>query len=468
MRITKSVLLAAAVTLASAEAHAAGLYFSDRGVRPMGRAGAFVAGADDLGAIWYNPAGLADAGTSALADFGWLHFTDSWNRQLRIVDADGTVKYPTFPKVSGASPVLPIPTLAASLALGKEKRWTLAGGFLAPEVALASYPDTLNGQPSPSRYTLGSYDGSALGVVGGWVAWKPVEQLRVGLGLLALVGVFQTTVTFSVCPPNRTVCAPEQPEWDAKSQIRVGPFVAPTVSAGVTWVPSKYVRVGISGQGPMMVSSHATLKVQLPSAVAVDGAQVNGQDAHVSFALPAIFRAGVEIRPIEPLRVEATFVREFWTVHHSIEAVPEGMSISGITAAPPINLPTISFPRNFDNANSYRLGGEYTVKAWTYPLDLRAGLAYEQSAVPASYVSLLGLDMNKVIVSIGGGIHVGEHWRLDAVWAHLFASTVTVSADSAAIPRVNPINGNATFEAVNGGTYSASADLIGVGVNYTF
>ena len=62
----------------AADARAAGLYFSDRGVRPMGRAGAFVAGADDLGAIWYNPAGLADAGTSVLVDFGYLHFTDSY------------------------------------------------------------------------------------------------------------------------------------------------------------------------------------------------------------------------------------------------------------------------------------------------------------------------------------------------------------------------------------------------------
>src|SRR5580765_2469829 len=58
----------------AATADAAGLYFSDRGVRPMGRAGAFVAGADDLGAIWYNPAGIADCGTSFLADFSWLHF----------------------------------------------------------------------------------------------------------------------------------------------------------------------------------------------------------------------------------------------------------------------------------------------------------------------------------------------------------------------------------------------------------
>jgi len=90
MRITKSVRLAAAVTLASAEAHAAGLYFSARGVRPMGRAGAFVAGADDLGAIWYNPAGLADAGTSFLADFTWLRFSVDYTRELFITDPDGT------------------------------------------------------------------------------------------------------------------------------------------------------------------------------------------------------------------------------------------------------------------------------------------------------------------------------------------------------------------------------------------
>ncbi len=43
-------------------AHAAGLYFSERGVRPLARGGAFTAGADDLGAIWYNPAGVYDAG----------------------------------------------------------------------------------------------------------------------------------------------------------------------------------------------------------------------------------------------------------------------------------------------------------------------------------------------------------------------------------------------------------------------
>ncbi len=76
--------------------------------------------------------------------------------------------------------------------------------------------------------------------------------------------------------------------------------------------------------------------------------------------------------------------------------------------------------------------------------------------------------MDKVTTSLGGGLHVGEHWRLDMTYAHLFASSVNVPADDAKIPRVNPIAGNAPFEAVNGGRYAASANLFGVGANYKF
>jgi long-chain fatty acid transport protein len=470
---SRAAALAAAAlfttTLASRDAASAGLYFSDRGARPMGRAGAYVAGADDVGGFWYNPAGIADAGNSILFDLGWLRFNDEYTRQLRIVDADGTVRYVSSPTVKGAAPVLPIPSMAGSLVLDKDHRFTIAGGAFGPQVALASYPDTVAGLPSPSRYSLGSYDGSALAILGTWVAWKPIEELRFGAGIMALVGIFQTTVTFSACPQDRLTCAPEQPEYDAHSQIRVGPIVAPTANGGVTWVPSKHIRFGMSGQLPMVISSDAQLKVQLPTDVAFDSAHVNGTNAHVRFELPAIFRLGVEVRPIPELRVEATFVREFWTVHHSIDAVPNGITIDGVTGLPPsVAIPNITFPRSFDNANSYRLGGEYTFKAWGYPLDARMGVSYEESAVPAPYVSLLSLDMSKVTLALGGGLHIGDHWRFDAVFAHLFPSSVHVSADEAQIPRVNPLKGNAPFEAVNGGDYSASADLIGVGLNYRF
>jgi long-chain fatty acid transport protein len=455
--------------LYSRAAAAAGLYFSDRGVRPMGRAGAYVAGADDLGSIWYNPAGLTEAGTSVLVDFGYLHFTDSYQRELSIPDAQGTRQTVTSPTVTGQAPVLPIPTLAWSLKLDRQERFTIAGGFLAPQVALASYPSTVDGQPSSSRYSLGSFDGSALGIIGGWLAWKPLKQLRIGAGFMALAGQFVTNVTFSTCPAVRLVCAPEQPDFDANSRITVGPIVAPTANAGVIWNPFPFLRVGASGQLPMVINAPAQLQIQLPTNEVFDTAHVNGSSAHVSFTLPAIARAGIEVRPIPTLRIEATYVREFWSVQKSINAQPEGITITGVTGLPPsIGVPMIVFPRNFQDASSYRLGGEYSFAYGGYGFDVRAGISYEESAVPVPYVSLLSLDMAKTTTSIGFGIRFAPHWRVDLLYAHLFCNSVYVSPSVAQIPHINPLNGNAPLEPVNGGTYQAEADLIGLGANYAF
>lgn len=451
------------------EANAGGLYFSDRGVRPMGRAGAFVAGADDLGAVWYNPAGLADAKTSALADFSFLRFSADYTRELRIVDADDTVRYLKSPTVSGSSPVIPFPTLAGSYQLGDRRQYTIAGAVYAPYAAIATYPETVDGQPSPSRYALGSFDGSALLFTGAYFAYKPIEQLRIGIGLGALVGVFQSTVTFSVSPPDRLIGAPEQPEYDAASRFRVGPIFAPTGSLGGIWIPLKELRVGASFQLPAVVSSSTRFDVRLPSSAVFDGARVTGTDAHVRFKLPSILRAGVEVRPTDDLRVEAAYVREFWSIHDSLELAPEGVAIEGISGLPRrVPLPPIRFPRGFQDSSSYRLGGEYAFTLWSYVMSLRGGFSYETSAIPPEYLSLLTVDMDKVTVALGGGVHIGEHWRLDATYAHLFASSVDVPADTAKIPRVNPLPGNAPLEAVNGGRYAASADLFGVGAQYTF
>ena len=468
-------LLTCVSSLAAApDAFASGLFYTDRGVRPMGRGGAFVAGADDIGAVWYNPAGLADAGTSVLADFSWLHFSSDFSRRTLAPDASGTERLYVFPTVSGTTPVLPIPTLGASFNFPKAKQFTVAFAIYAPMTAIASYPLTLNdGTPSPSRYSLVSLNGSALVIAGLYAAYKPIEQLRFGLGLQALAGNFDSTVTFSACPPGGLVCAPEDTNWDALSQLKVGPIFAPSANFGVTAVPDKHVRVGLSTQLPFHVDAPAQVNVRLPNAVVFDNASQSGYDAHVKFDLPAVFRAGVEVRgPVGPgeLRAEVAFVREFWTTHHSIDITPDNITLLKVTGFPsPFAVSPISLPRNFDNANSYRLGAEYGFKLGDYVLDTRLGLSYEQSAVPAAYLAPLTIDMNKVTLGLGGGLHIGEHWRLDAVYAHVFASDVTVDPSVAAVPKVNPVRGNATpSESINGGDYHATADVLGVGLNYKF
>jgi long-chain fatty acid transport protein len=458
-------------------ASASGLFVTDRGVRPLARGGAFVAGADDLHAIWYNPAGLADAGTSVLLDFAYVNYGSEYTRRTRVADASGALQVQTFPTVTGEAPFLPIPTVAGSYTFDDAHTWTVALGVHTPYAALAGYPLTLNGQPAPSRYSIVSPEGSALLIAGGYVAYKPIEQIRLGAGIEALLGTFQSTVMFSASPQDRLVGAPEDPERDSLSRLKVGPIFAPSANVGVTVIPEEHIHVGASLQLPFVVNAPATVDVRLPRSPEFEHASQAGNEAHVRFQLPTVFRVGAEFRqPLKALgdiRMELAFVREFWTQHHSIDVQPDNLTLVGITGFPsPFAVAPISIPRRFDNANSYRLGAEYTTPprgenavAWV----ARLGVSYDESAVPVEAVSPASLDSDKVIVSLGAGVHVGRHWRFDAMFAHVFFASVEVDPAEAGLPRVNPIKANPTQgEAINGGSYSAHANIAGLGAKYAF
>lgn len=473
-----AALVASFMLARSGEARAAGLYFSDRGARPLARGGAFVAGADDLGAIWYNPAGIVDAPSSLLLDATWLHYTSDFARQAQTTSASGTAFVQSFPSVSGSTSVLPVPTIAGSYRFGDRDQFAVALGMYAPMVPVTTYPQTLghadgSTSPAPQRYSLVSLDGSLLVVTGAWFAWKPIEQLRIGAGFQVLVGTFKSTVDFSACPPDNLVCAGEDPRYDAFSQLNVGPIAAPSGDLGATYVPVKQVRIGVSGQLPFVVDAPAKVDVRLPNAVEFDSAYQQGDDARVKFTLPAVVRIGVEVRPLDEahdLRIELAYVREFWSEQQSITVTPSNIQLYKVQGFPsPFAVSPISIPRGGQDSNSIRLGGEYKLPIDDYALQLRAGLAYESSGIQEAYVSPLTIDSSKVTTALGGGLFVGKHWRLDAVYAHVFMSDVTVTPGEAAVPRVNPVQGNPTqTAAVNGGHYSARADALGVGMQYAF
>jgi long-chain fatty acid transport protein len=229
----------------------------------------------------------------------------------------------------------------------------------------------------------------------------------------------------------------------------------------------------VSGQLPFWVGSPATVDVRLPTAVLFDSASQQGDRAHVGFELPPVFRVGVEVRPLDEehdLRIEVAYVREFWSVQKSIDITPENIQLLNVTSLPsPFAVSSISIPRGGQDSNSVRLGGEYKFAAGDYKLQPRVGLAYETSGIQTPYVSPLTIDSSKFLASLGGGLFIGERWRFDFVYSHVFASDVTVTPQQAAVPRVNPVMGNPTqTTAVNGGTYSARADVLGVGMQYRF
>lgn len=468
-----TVALAAVLVLAAADAKAAGLYVSDRGVRPLGRGGAFVAGADDLGAIWYNPAGIVDAPSSLLLDGSYVHYTDTFTRQALGTSANGTEFVTNMPTVKGTTPFLPPPTIVGSYRFGANKQYAVAFGVYAPDAALLTYPATIaGGAPAPQRYSLISLNGTILAIIGGWFAYKPAPSIRLGVGVQMLTGYFKTSVDFSACPPNNLVCAPEDPNYAAFSALTAGPIFAPSANAGATWVPEHVVRIGVSGQAPFVIDAPTTVNVRLPAAPEFDNATQRGTSAHLHLELPPVLRAGIELRPLDSddLRIELAYVREFWSVEKSLDITPDNIQLLNITGFPsPFNVSPISVPRGMKDSNSVRLGAEYTPDIADHKLVARAGVSYETSAVPAAYVSPLTIDNSKVALSIGGSIIVNEHLRLDGVLSHTIQGDVRVAAQDAQVPIINPVNGNPTRpDYVNGGTYHANLWIIGGGLEYRF
>ena len=213
----------------------------------------------------------------------------------------------------------------------------------------------------------------------------------------------------------------------------------------MTVVPDRHVRIGLSGQLPTHIDAPATIQVRLPSAAVFNNdAVVNGDQGRVVFNLPGIFRAGVEVRPVDFLRVELAYVHEFWSNHTELDITPTNVTLSGVTGFPDnFKVAPIVIPRHFQDSDSIRLGGEYGLPIGPYRLDLRAGVALESSAVPPAYESALTIDMDKLELTTGLGFHVGPHWRFDVMYAHVFAETVSPPA-TAAVPAINPVVGNPT------------------------
>lgn len=471
--ITSAMAVVCLTTLAG-PAEAAGLYLTERGVRPLGRGGAFVAGADDLGSIVYNPAGLYDAGMQVLIDASYVRFSSEYTRKAIATQSDPNTGAPvsqipvTYDTVNGSSPFLPIPTLAGSYVVND--KLVVALGVWVPYAGIATYPETLNGKPAPQRYSLLSLEGSALAVGGFYAAYALTPTLRVGAGVEILAGTFQSTVVFSGCVPDKFFCAPEQSAWDVLAELKVGPIIAPSGNVGLTWIAHPKVRVGLSGHLPFWVRSGGTIKTRLPAAAPFATASQEGENADVAFELPWNVRAGVEARPMDNLRAELAVAYEDWSVHDSIRVDPDGVALKNIVGFPEkYYIPAVNLPRNFKGAFSARLGGEYTIPVGGMKLDLRAGVGFETSAVPNEYLSVLTIDSNKLTPTIGAGLHLGKI-RLDLVVAQSIMFAQDVDPAKAKIGQVSPVQANPSPNPniINGGSYSASATVIGLGAAYTF
>lgn len=448
-----------ALVAATTAAHAGGLQLATRGVRPSARAGAFVAGADDLGALWFNPAGLATmAGGHETRGFLFDVAYVTQSAEYTRVDSGNNQQDP----VSNSAPGLPVPTVGVAFDVGD--KLTIAGGVYAPYAALGKYPED-----GAQRYSLIDMSESLLVIMELAVGYKVNDKLRIGGGIQNMVFSLAATMVFSGCP-GETICAPEDPEFDALTKVKQLDAFNPSAVIGVQYDVSPKLTVGAAFQLPFQISGSGSFQSRLPSAAFYDGATIEGDRADVSFTLPAMFRAGLEVRPNPRWRVELGMSMEMWSMHDQFTIEPRDVRIEGAPGVGTYELSDMIIKREFENSLAFMIGVEGKPLQKT-PLTVLAGYSYETAAAPDEYLTVLTVDGNKHLVSAGFGYRAGK-FDINAVIGMVKVADRTVANDVGMSEQLTPIRDDPNSQPldvyVNWGDYKSSWLFAGLGVTAPF
>ncbi len=454
--------------LAPTPLYAGGLDLTDRGTRALGQGYASVASPDDPDALWFNPAGLADAGRQFLGGASLL-----WMRaDYRRIDGGGNEQ----PGVGLRAPPLPLPTVAYSDTLGS-RDWTFGVGLFAPGSVLFAWPEEVvvdgTRRPAPQRYALYSLEGSALVHLIAGAAWRPSPRLSIGIAPLLVLGSFQSRVAVSAC--DGVVCAqPENPSYDGVAEVRKAPVIGPSLGAGIRWRTDDGAwRLGASVRLPVRLLGPATLRMRMPEAALFDGARLEGEAVDVSLGLPLVLRAGAQWRPSPRLRLDLALVYEHWASEDRIRIEPsEPIWVRDIRVIQEYQVGPIDIPRGMRPVVSARAGAQWAPRD-PERLWIRAGLMAENGAFPDAYLTPMTLDSDKLLASLGASLRLGSTWWIDVAYGHLFLRNRNVRSSRVyqpsalrppRSPDVPPSAGGAV--PIGNGDYAMEADVFSVAVRW--
>ena len=405
-------LLVWGIVIWPAAARAGGYYASDIGAVAGARGGAFVARADDLTAVWYNPAGLADG------SHGWrlhLDVAGFFSKGDYTRDCAGTggcgPNAPTtqFPTISNGADPLVIPTLVVAHDLGP--RGAIALSLLAPYGPAYSYP---TGPTAPQRYSL--VDNSPFIVyytLSG--AYRITDRISVGASFEWVDFKFDQRLVASVYCPGNWGDNPEDPKSDVLIKLDGTDHFEPAGNVGVHARVTDSIEVGASYQLPF--ATHNEGHLETPGLAGFNAAQPanrqlslnpNPAPAQVEIDLPMVARAGV--RFVQPRwDAELDVVYEGWHANdHWTVKIPNTHILSSQLGSTPV--PDLEIPKNFNDCVSIRLGGDRLTwgDADGDHLVLRGGVFYETSAVPTNRIDVSQVDGPKLGLSVGGSYRTGR------------------------------------------------------------
>jgi len=449
--MTKTLLLAGGTLLASASAaSASGFQVNLGGQKNIGMGGVGVGLSLDQAAMFYNPGALAlvrDNGVQvgvngAIARVSFRGIDGGDQRAL-----DNKLVTP-FNFYAGFGPT--------------DAKYKFGVAVYTPYGSTLKYADGWGGRYALTEITLQSV------YVQPTFSYAITPQLSVGAGLMILA---YGSVNLQKDLPLPTGTG--HVILDGKTKTQLG------YNAGIFFKPSDKLGVGVSYRSKIdaTLASGDVSYSGLPAAGSASAALINRQFTANQFTatlpLPAVANVGIGITPIEKLTIGLDASLTFWSAYRTLDFGFSGNNGNAAASAQPgentdsrVGSTTVngvttfntssSSKRYYQDALTFRLGGQYQVSD---KLTVRAGTAYDFSAVKDGYVGPETPDADRVQATAGLSYQVTDHLGVDASFLfEAFQKRTQTQQD---------LINNGTTDRV-AGTYRTNIYIPGIGLHYKF
>ncbi len=462
-----------------------GYYSGSLGARAAGRGGAFVARADDLTAVSYNPAGLAtlDATQVELGNI-FSHNAYAYTRQPTLDYAreqGGVAPLVSFAKVSNGQPWQALdPMLGVASRLGLPD-WAFAlAAYAPPGISNLAFPAG-GGQ----RYMMVEREAMFLKYAAS-AAWK--HQDVFGFGASA-EWIHVPRLKYSVVVDGTQFNGAANPvasDLDILATMKGSSLFTFNATLGAWYRPVPSWMFGVSGQVvPANVVTHGTLNLSMvndlgwgePVLTRADGTPAD--DVDVTLPLPLVGRAGARYihlaggREVFDLELDVEYVTWSRVDRFTIDTHRKTANYAGQN----VDLDKLYIEKRWRDTFAVRLGGDYV--AIPGHLTLRAGAYYESAVAKPAYANVDFAGAAQMGGALGASVFVG---RLEIALAYLLKlqPSFSVSEADARVYQQSPASLcpgdpgychpdlNGQLPVINAGTYSASSHLVLLNLRYRY
>lgn len=404
----------------------AGFQVPEQGVAATGMGGAFIGKADDLSAVYQNPAGLAQLpGTRLYGDVVGITAAATFTRQ-------------GFDGQDNKSDLIPVPMMVISSDFGgRLKNMVAAIAVNAPFGLRNAYDES-----GPQRYTTTDislatiYTGASLG-------WQVTPMVSVGGGVqyvYATAEIGQHINYGGFLNPALN----EVPLYDGVLDVTEATASGFAGNLGLLVKATDSMQFGVTWRSGIELDISGSTKLTIPPAVTqLSGGLMQSLeiDGSTTVALPQIMGAGVAFKPMDMLTLVGDLNWINWSVYENLD----------FDFDPDVPyLPDTEGPRSWEDTFAVRVGAEYQLNDM---YAVRAGYLFDQSPIPDDTLGpeLPGGDRHGI--AVGGGI-TWQQMVIDFSYTRLFIEERTVETS---------LRGPGVL-----GDYETSANIFGVSVGYTF